>query len=366
MKKKHIDIALSTVAALLILSMGAGIWLIPSKDFSHEENRPLATLSPPTVRSIADGSFSEELCAFLSDRLPLRLLFIRLRACSELLLMKGESNGVIIGRDGYLIDRGEYADLNKARKNVEDISSLCAYFTEAGVPVTVAYVPRIIDVMESKLPLFYSGDHKEILSIIPPSRSAVDLLSPLRSAADRGEHVWFKTDHHWTADGAYVAYTELSEALGYIPYEKDLFKAETVSESFLGSIYSRAGCIAPSPDNIVLYRYEGDGEYMLSIDGKAPRKGLYFTEYLEKKDKYAIFLGGNYARVSIEKMTDVPRPRLVLIKDSYANSLVPFLALHFDIEMIDPRFFSEYEEIHSQISNCDRVLILQGLDTIAT
>ena len=366
MKKKHLDITLLAVSALLLTVIGAGVWLLPSSDFSEEENRALATLSQPTSKSIIDGSFTNSLSAYLTDRLPARLEFIRLRAYSELSLFKGECNGVIFCRDGYLLDRGEYADLDKAENSVSEICALCSELSAADIPVSVAYVPRGIDVMKNKLPPLYSGNENKIFELLSQPADSIDLRNYLKYAADTGENVWFKTDHHWTSHGAYAAYVQLSAELGYAPYSKDFFKIETVSENFLGSIYSRAGCIAPSADSIELYRYEGDEEFLLKTDEGVTHNGFYFFEYLEKKDEYAIFLGGNYAYATIEKKTDEPRSRLLIIKDSYANSLVPFLALHFDIEMIDPRFYSGYEEILQKIKNVDRVLIIQGIDTLAT
>lgn len=363
--RKLFDTALSVTAGILIFSIGTAIWLLPSSDFSEEENRALATISLPRLSDIADGSFSEELGDFFRDRLPLRLEFIRLRTYTELLLLKGENNGVLFCRDGYLLDRGEYESLDRARESISEVNALTQYLESLDIPTAVAYVPRGIDVMESKLPALYRGNAKDALELLPTGAAFADLLAPLKAAADNGEYVWFRTDHHWTSHGAYIAYTKLSSVLSYTPYEKDFFTVQRVSQDFLGSIYSRAGCVAYSNDTIELYRYEGDGLYRVTIDGEEMTGGLYFPDRLDNKDKYAVFLGGNYAHLTIESTTGTDRPRLTIIKDSYANSLVPFLALHFDIELIDPRYYSSPEEYAPILKNAHRVLILQGVDTIA-
>lgn len=363
--QKRFDVALSITAGILIFTIGAGIWLLPFSDFSEEENRALATISLPRFSDVADGSFSNKLGDFFRDQLPLRLEFVRLRAYSELLLLKGESNGVLFCRDGYLLDRGEYEDLEKAQKNITKNAALVEYLERMEIPTAVAYVPRGIDVMGSKLPTLYQGNEKEVLELLPAGDAYTDLLAPLKSAADNGEYVWFKTDHHWTSHGAYIAYRSLSSALGYTPYEKEFFSLQEASEDFRGSIYSRAGCVTCSSDTLELYRYEGDDLYRVTVDGEERAKGLYFFDKLESKDKYAVFLGGNYAHLTVESTTDTARPRLIIIKDSYANSLVPFLALHFDIELIDPRYYISSAEYTQILKKADRVLILQGIDTIA-
>ena len=278
MKKKHLDIALSVTSGLLLFALGTGIWLLPAHDFSEEENRALATLPSLTLSSIVDGSLPKSLSAYLTDRLPCRLEFIRLRTLSELSLFKGECNEVLFCRDGYLLDRGEYEDLNKARENLEQIYALCAALDDAETPVTVAYAPRGIDVMEDKLPLLYAGNEKEILELISGSEENIDLVSPLKEFAEKGEAVWYKTDHHWTSHGAYAAYVHLSAELGYVPFDREFFEIEVISEDFLGSIYSRAGCVAPTADVIELYRYEGDEDYLFKADEGSTHNGFYFLE----------------------------------------------------------------------------------------
>ncbi|MPN04586.1 hypothetical protein SDC9_151827 [bioreactor metagenome] len=68
--------------------------------------------------------------------------------------------------------------------------------------------------------------------------------------------------------------------------------------------------------------------------------GFYDESCLTTKDKYAYFLSGNYADVSIRKITDEKRETLLVIKDSFVNSLVPFLAQNYDIRLIDPRQYT--------------------------
>lgn len=366
MPRHCFDLILTLTVGLLIISIGAGTLLLPSADFSEEENRALAPLPSVTLRGLSDGSLSSAVGEYLRDRLPLRREFVRSKAISELLALKGENNGVLFCGDGYLLDRGEYSSLDKAKENIEYYSALSKSLSDMGMPVSVAYVPRGIDVMSAKLPALYRGSHADVIGLIPTQEVATDLISPLKNAADRGEYVWFRTDHHWTAHGAYIAYVELSDALGYIPYSRDSFRVECVSEDFLGTVYSKAGCIAPYPDTVELYRYEGDGEYLLTADRNSSQKGLYFYAFLDKKDKYSVFLGGNYATLSIEKRSDTPRKRLLIIKDSYANSLAPLLARHFDLLLIDPRYLEgEPPELLELAKSADAALILQGIETVA-
>ena len=65
-------------------------------------------------------------------------------------------------------------------------------------------------------------------------------------------------------------------------------------------------------------------------------------------------------------MGEDDRPRLLLIKDSYANALIPFLALHFDITVVDPRYTNACWSDFADGGGYDRILIFCGIDTIST
>lgn len=354
---------LSVGAAAFFIGVGA---LLPSADFSEEENRTLAVLSVPELSEIADGSFFEAVSQYYRDRIPFRRFFTSAKTYTELALGKGENNSIVFCKDGYLLDRGEYESLDTAKENILYFSDLADAFESAGVETDVFYVPRGIDVMKDKLPLLYGGDDEEIWELPCLSEYDGKLTESLKRAAENGEYVWYRTDHHWTTRGAYIAYGEISEELGLMPYSEDFFNRVTVSSEFVGSIYSKAGCVAPNADSIELYRYLGDDGYTVKIDGEVTKKGLYFTEKLYVKDKYGVFLGGNYASVTVEKEGE-RREKLLILKDSYANSLVPFLALHYDLELIDLRYYvGSGDELMKKACGADRVLMLHGIDTVAT
>ncbi len=369
MNKKIFDITLVFSVAVILVCFGIGIIIPRESSFSAEENRMLATWKRITLKSVANGEASENISEAATDNLPFRLQFLRARTYTELLLLKGESNGVVFAKDGYLLKDGEYDSMAIAEKNLALFSELLELCAEADTPAVCAIAPRGIDVMTSKLPTLRSGREGDIWQTLSSSELRyTDLRASLQNAADRGEYVWYKTDHHWTAAGAYEAYCSLSGELGYSPYGEDLFSKETVSESFLGSTYSAGGCVAASPDRVQLYRYAEDNEYTLSIaeTGKT-QKGFYVTEMLSQKDKYLIFLGGNYSELSVRREGGEGRETLLIIKDSYANSLVPLLALHYDLELVDLRYFEGgMEALAKKTEGADRVLLLHGIETLAT
>ena len=84
------------------------------------------------------------------------------------------------------------------------------------------------------------------------------------------------------------------------------------------------------------------------------------------RDKYALFFGGNHAQIKISTPTETDNTLLVL-KDSYANSFIPFLAQHYrKIIMIDPRYyFGDLEQL-MQVENVQEILYLYNANTFFT
>ena len=351
------------VAALLIAAFAVALPIFPKQDFSVKERRALALFPTLRAESLLDGRFFLEITSYYTDHFPLRGHFTALKAATERALGKQENNAILFAENGYLIARGEYSDLSVATRNLEAIRVL----TETvKLPVTVSILPRAVDVMTAYLPHGYDGTRaEEIGTLIDEALPQNAEVTPaLREAASRGELVFYRTDHHWTTKGAYLAYLALAPSLGIEPYTAKHFTPMTVTEEFLGTSFARSGLSSTSPDTITLYRYEGDDCY--TVTNGESEVSLYDRDALSGDDPYEVFLGGNYARLSVTDEAHPEKPTLLLFKDSFANALVPFLALHFQLVLVDPRYEQASATAMIEDIRPDRVLILFGADTVAT
>ncbi len=353
--------------ALCLLFFAAGIWLLPTDPFSATENRPLASLPDPAPEAVLSGEYARRLSAFLSDHLPWRADLLRLRAAAEYGMGKRENNAVLRLRDGSLVKRFDYTDHQLAvfRQNAADLRAFLSAVETPDAPALFLCAPRGVDVLVEDLEA-PARSVRPILEAVCPE--ALTVTEGLRGKALAGEAVWYRTDHHWTTEGAFFVYQALGEALGYTPYPKEAFTAVTVATDFLGTSYSASLAPAAVPDSIVALRYEGD-EALIAVDTSTGKTaGLYRPEALATHDKYAYFLGSNTAHVRISAHSGEPRPTLLLIKDSFAMSLAPLLARHFDIEMLDLRYIRtdprpQIEELLSSPRHAG-TLILMGADTL--
>ena len=119
-----------------------------------------------------------------------------------------------------------------------------------------------------------------------------------------------------------------------------------------------------------IWQWTGDEACTLEVLGGdkviSSFDGFYDRSYLEKKDKYAAFLSSNNGHVRIRDTQNADKPTMLLIKDSFAHSVVPFLAQHYNLEILDLRYYRSTTAAFLAENEVDSVLILCGLDSMAT
>lgn len=371
LKKYRISDIISVVGLLAVI-YGFGILHIamPDRSFSNDENRSLQTVPRLTVETLTNGKLAKDISSYCSDQMPFRDGFVGTKALAEAMLLKKENNGVILGSDGHIIAKQDYTDYVNAEKEIDAVKF---FANSIDIPVHIAVAGRSQDVLAYRMPSLYpaqdvSDGTFEKISVLLDGLDSVDLLTPLRTRAEMGEYVYYRTDHHWTTLGAYYAYAEIMRSLGTEPYPLDFFKRETVTDSFFGTTWSKAGMKWIEPDSIEFFRYTDDSAFTTEI-GSTIRNGFYDLSYLEAKSKYSAFIGETFSLAKIRAESDSPyassdRETLLVIKDSFAHSAAPFLALHYDLVMVDLRYYRFSVPELMEAENIDRVLILCNADNL--
>ena len=352
MKKTSNSVLLVGTAALLLVGC-VGLSLFPAQRHSVEEKRELAAFPTVSLAGVLDGSVTAALENYATERVPFRSVCRKLHGATELALLRAESHGVILCRDGSLCRRLTVNEV-AYQKNLAALPKLQKRIGE--IPFTLAVAPRRIDVRCEVLPALYkTARENEVWEALPAG--AVTFLD----ATEDGQ--WYRTDHHWTAEGAYFAYVRLGRSLGYAPLPKEAFTPETVSDSFLGSSAAAAGLPGIRPDTLALWQTPEEAVYCVLRDGlPANFSGLYDRKKLDTGDPYAVFLGGNCGLTEIKRGEEDDRPTLLVIKDSFANSLLPFLARHFRILAVDPRY--RVGGLQALAEEADLALVLCGMQTL--
>ena len=391
MSERRFDIACIAMFLCLIFIPAALFWVTPDKATSEDENRSLQQFPKFSPDGFVSGKFTSDFVKYYSDQFIFRDVFVGAKTMFSYAFLINENKGAIIAKDGYIIQRfDKYSEKSIAEKssselggdltfdeNMANIKNNCGYVEKfaqnigPGINITFAVPPRKIDVMTNKLPAFFPVDRNEAyfdqLRQYTDSRIYFDLLGALKPHNE--EYIYYKTDHHWTTLGAFLAYGALGEKMGYEPLPIEDFDIETASDDFYGVTWSKTGAKWISPDRIEYYRTKGEDDiFVTEIHGANPKtlKGFYDLEKLETKDKYSSFLGGINSHISIYMPPSGFRRKLLLVADSFGGALVPFLARHFDIELIDTRFFDDkiYDFIDEH--GITDILILHNMENLST
>lgn len=347
------------VAAFLLLVFGLTIagFFSPVRERSESENRNLAQKPAFSWEALFTKEEEKRYTVlyedYLSDQFVARDAWIGLKTRAERLLGKTDINGVYFAKDGYLITKTDASavDREQEEKNITRLVEFVEKYRESlgDGHVHAMIVPTAAYVLAQKMPPFTSEyDQGALLDRLEselPQGCFVDARDELLAHAD--EYIYYRTDHHQTALGAYYDYRAWAKATGRAVRELADYEKSIGSEEFYGTLYSKIN-LPMQADTVTIY---DDGKlYRVEYDmSKRPRTGLFVKERLEEKDKYMVYLDGNHAMVDIVQQGGAQtggagqealgKSTLLVIKDSYAHTFVPFLAQDYDrVIMIDFRY----------------------------
>lgn len=354
MKKENL---ITVIIFLGMLLMGGILFLlIPDRDFSENENRYLAKSPEFNKEDLISGEYMEAFEEYVSDQFPFRNPLMAVASSYKYLIGMRDINGTYVGSDGYLMNKTEVYQVDDERiaKNLTYINDFFEKYKKRLGQENICFmlVPEASMVMTNKLP--YLAEHEweaELMNNIRGQIKGAAVIEPEKSMSESDRQLYYRTDHHWTTYGAFEAYKEYASYYGRNVDESDYDFVE-VSSSFQGTLYSKVLLPNSAKDVIVINTKYSD--VTLMADNAAGK--LYDLEALEQKDKYEIFLGGNYGIVEIDGSG---KGSLLIIKDSFANSFVPFLLEDYDkIIMIDLRYYTGDTDMLIEKENITNILVL--------
>ena len=361
MKKVRIIIIIVFIGFFVLIS-GASL-IIKDREFSPNENRYLAETPELSWDNILSGKFQDGLEDYLRDQVCFRDGWITVKTGIQKACGDTDIGGAYVGKDEKQVDRNI--------KAVED------YFMMASETIdkqklSFLLVPTSGLVMQEKLPknarLFDQAKYIDQVQKAMKDYNFVDVRDTLMDHND--EYIYYKTDHHWTSAGACLAYDVWSERTGGEAETEDGLVKNVVSDKFRGSLYSKILDADSAYDEIWTYGLQKDDAFgskdcTVTIDEKQQLDSIYDDEMLQKKDKYAYFLSGNYGQVHIQNQKATSKAKgknILIIKDSFANSFVPFVTQDYEnIYMVDLRYYNGDMKSYLQEHNITDVLVLYNI-----
>ena len=317
--------------------------IVPNKEKSVQENRMLATKPKFRLSSLISGDYDEKFEAYMDDQCVGRDMWRKLKVTVDRICGSRLENGVYIGRNGQLLEQIEVADENHLAANIKAIKSFSE--SQSKIPVRMMLVPDAANVLNHSLPaLAKPEDQTQMFSMVRKdlgdSVEWIDVSTELNK--HKTEKIYYKTDHHWTTLGAFYAFQAAAPSLGIEGDLSGKYVSYAVSDSFNGMLASKSGVNLGEKEQIDIYvPTEEDTDLIVDYVDEGKRStSLYDSSKLKEKDQYTVFLGGNSSLLDIRTVSTSTK-RLLLVKDSFANSFIPFLTPYYrEIVVVDPRYYS--------------------------
>ena len=362
-----------------------GVFLVanavsPDRTFSEVENRNLEQL--PAVDfgtpeklfrdgNFFNGQFMRDFETYTTDQFIGRDAWVDLKARTERALGKKENNNVYFADNDTLITRFDQPAADRVTENLNYVNR---FVENVDIPVVFSLIPTQACIWADRLP--EGAPNASQTDLMAQAQEAVtgatwaDVYTPLMEHKD--EDIFYRTDHHWTSLGAYYGYTGLASALGYTPVPLSEYTPTVRSTEFYGTVFSSSGVRWVKPDTITTY-VPDDGitvvshTYDNSGNPVEEQRALYVESFLSVKDKYSMFLGGNQSLGVVTNTNNPDGPKLLIIRDSYADSLVPFLTAHYsEIHLIDPRYYHLSVKDYVEQNGIDQALVLYSVPNFVT
>lgn len=335
--------------------------------YSDQENRVFQQFPKFSIGNYLSGRFESQLDNYASDQFAGRNAFIKIKTSTDLTMGQIMENGVFKAKDGYLVEDIVYpdkesvdADLNALKKFKNKYKGKNMYFM---------LVPNAANILSDKLPagVVTRDQNKDIDTVLNAVKkmgyTPIDVRDEL-SEAGKKKQMYYRTDHHWTTDGAYVAYKKAAEVMKL--ESKVEYDPKTVKKDFVGTLSSKSGFTNSFKDAIRIYLPKGK-DHLNSVirykDKKEKTTMYYNMDNLDIKDAYTVFGGTNQSLITISTPTKKNR-HLLVVKDSYANCFIPFLTQDYrTITIVDPRYYYENIATVMKADEIHDVLFLYNANT---
>lgn len=330
------------------------------KEFSEKENRVLAQKPEFSVKSLVSGEFTRDYETYITDQFIGRDLWVTLKFFTEKGIQKIENNGVYFGSDDYFFSKFVKPDEKRLSGNLESIQKLID--KNPDVPVSFSLVPTSAHVLRDKLPKHATPYDQSILlnraaEMYPEHYYDIEKEMMANKITD----LYYRTDHHWTSDGAYIAYNSMCEQMGIEPTARGEVLA--TYPDFYGTLYTTAGASGGKSDTVVTYTVPE----VTVTDIEGTKLPLYDESYRTKKDKYSVFLGGNHPLLKIENENAKTDEKLLIIKDSFSNALLPYMTDNFsEIHVWDLRFNNVEISKYVKENAIDKITVLYSTENFAS
>ncbi|MGC4019049.1 MAG: DHHW family protein [Muricomes sp.] len=364
-KKWKPDSLIGKIFIICLLILTVGNFLTPNHKKSEEADRIFVGRPKLTLGSLVSGSYMQQFERYQSEQFMGRSALRKLKVTLNRLGGSRKENDVFIGKKGQLLEDIVVPDREAVDNSVTSIKEFAK--SHSDIPVSVLLVPDAANIMAASLPpLAEVSDQNASISRVKELGDSVQWIDAVQALNEhKGERIYYKTDPHWTALGAFYAFEAAAGALGITTDFSSGYATYPIATDFNGALAAKSGYELNVKDEISIYvPKDTDNDVIVNyVDEQKKTTSLYDSKMLSGRDKYGVFLSGNTSVADIKTMSESPR-KLLILRDSYASCFAPFLTPYFrEIVLVDPRYYAGTVEDVMETYQITDVLFLYSGNT---
>lgn len=327
---------------------------LPKRDYSEAEKRYLAEIPALNWADVASGDWGSDAETYMADHIPGRDFFVGLNAYFDLVTGRQVGKDIWL-KDGRLVEAPAEMDDSAIQRNMTPINALAEKLDQK---VDFMIVPSAGWAMG----LSAYQDTAIIDAVYAAAGESLNTID-VRPVFQGKPSLYFRTDHHWNSEGAHAAYQAYMSALGR-EYRASEDFTKDIYGSFQGSTYSRSALWLTPGEDLELW-LGSDSLTVTNGESDTVHEGVFYWERLEEADKYTVFLDGNHSIVRIQNPD--AEGKLLVIRDSYSNSLGCFLAESYgEVVLVDLRYYKQPVSALVAQEGFDEILICYSIGNFLT
>ena len=340
----------SFLVVLLWILLAVSAWILPDKDISAAERRPLAQRPQITGEEILSGKFMGRFEDWSLDQFPLRDSFRTVKSVFHTYVLGQKDNNGIYISGGYAAKQEHPLNEDSVEHALDRFWKIYVNYLEPhGSKVWMALVPD---------KGFYLAEESGHLAL---DYAAMDAI--LREGMPWAEHIdltatleledYYRTDTHWRQEALPDTAQKLCEAMGVTAFRPEELTAVPLERPFYGVYYGQAALPMKAETMYIL-----ENEILSActvFDHETGKTGsIYDMAAMENRDQYDVFLSGAKSLLTVENPNASTDRELIVFRDSFGSSMIPLL-LHdyakvtvIDIRYVSPDFLGQIVEFNDQ------------------
>lgn len=331
--------------------------------FSATENRVLQEKPRFSMSAFTNKTYQKNMESSRSDQFYQRSSFVDMKTNLERKFGKVKFKDVFVGKQNVLFQESAKADKQKMKTISTSLNAFAMKYKS--LKISMMLVPNKATVWNTALPWSAANqDQQTSMSqfhgMLNKHISWIDVVKPLMK--HKKDYIYYRSDHHWTTLGASYAFQEWMEQ-NLKEVEPVPYTLEAINNSFFGTLANQSGDYHGVGDVVSIPSMKAIDYVVDYVNEQKKTASLYNMDAIKTNNPYDVFFGGNHPLIQIHT-TSKRKDTLLIMKDSYANSFIPFLLPYYrTITVVDPRYY--YDDLDKLMKDNDiqQVLFLYNVNT---